>query len=46
MYGLVEGWSLERRVPFANVAAALKCERFGGKEGAPNFDAVLERLVA
>ena len=42
-YGLVEGWSLERRVRFANVAAAIKCERFGGKEGAPSLDEVQAR---
>jgi sulfofructose kinase len=43
-YGLVEGWELERRVRAANVAAAIKCERFGGRSGAPGLPEVLERL--
>jgi sulfofructose kinase len=43
-FGLVEGWDLERRVRFANVAAAIKCERFGGRSGAPTLAEVLDRL--
>jgi sulfofructose kinase len=43
-FGLVEGWELERRVQFANVAAAIKCERFGGRSGAPTLPEVLDRL--
>jgi sulfofructose kinase len=35
---------LERRVRAANVAAAIKCERFGGRSGAPGLPEVLERL--
>jgi len=44
VHGLVEGWALERRVRFANVAAALKCARFGGRLGAPTPDEVIARL--
>lgn len=43
-YGLVEGWGLDRRVRFANVAAGLKCEIFGGWGGAPNLQGALTRM--
>lgn len=44
--GLVNGWSTEARVLFANVAAAIKCETFGGRAGAPRFSAILARIAA
>lgn len=43
VYGLVNGWDLPRRVLMANVAAAMKCEHFGGRHGAPRLPEVLER---
>jgi sulfofructose kinase len=43
VHGLVEGWPLERRVRLANVAAAIKCERFGGRLGAPGLAEVIAR---
>jgi sulfofructose kinase len=43
VYGLVSGWDLSRRVPAANVAAAMKCEHFGGRHGAPRLPELLER---
>jgi len=43
VHGLVEGWPLERRVRLANVAAAIKCERFGGRLGAPVLAEVIAR---
>ncbi|GGF06810.1 ribokinase [Aliidongia dinghuensis] len=43
--GLVRGWDLVRRVRVANVAAAMKCEVFGGRRGAPTLAAVLARLA-
>jgi sulfofructose kinase len=46
VHGLVEGWPLERRVRLANVAAAVKCERFGGRLGAPGLDEVIARANA
>jgi len=46
IHGLVEGWPLERRVRLANVAAAIKCERFGGRLGAPRLDEVIARAEA
>lgn len=44
--GLVNGWTTEARVQFANVAAAIKCETFGGRAGAPSFPTILARLAA
>jgi sulfofructose kinase len=43
VYGLVNGWDLPRRVRMANVAAAMKCEHFGGRRGAPRLPELLER---
>ncbi len=43
VYGLVQGWDLPRRVQMANVAAAMKCEHFGGRHGAPRLPELLER---
>ncbi|HLZ66557.1 MAG TPA: PfkB family carbohydrate kinase [Aliidongia sp.] len=42
--GLARGWPLEHRVRFANVAAAIKCERFGGRLGAPEMPEVMARM--
>jgi len=43
VHGLAEGWPLARRVRLANVAAAIKCERFGGRLGAPGLAEVIAR---
>jgi sulfofructose kinase len=43
-YGLVRGWDLGRIVRAANVAAAMKCERFGGRAGSPRLPELLRRL--
>jgi sulfofructose kinase len=43
-YGLVQGWDLARTVHTASVAAAMKCEHFGGRAGAPRMAALLERM--
>jgi sulfofructose kinase len=43
VHGLVEGWPLKRRVRLANIAAAIKCERFGGRLGAPGLAEVIAR---
>jgi sulfofructose kinase len=42
-YSLVNGWSLTRSVQMANVAAAMKCEHFGGRLGAPRLEELLAR---
>jgi sulfofructose kinase len=44
--GLVEGWSMDRIMAFASMAAAIKCERFGGRLGAPTRAEVDARLLA
>ncbi|WP_114947181.1 PfkB family carbohydrate kinase [Microvirga calopogonii] len=46
VYGLVNGWNLARRVRMANVAAAMKCEHFGGRLGSPRLPELLERSRA
>jgi len=43
VYGLVNGWGLSRSVQIANVAAAMKCEQFGGRLGSPRLPELLER---
>jgi sulfofructose kinase len=45
-YGLVNNWSLPYRVRMANVAAAMKCEHFGGRLGSPHLPELLERCRA
>ncbi len=42
--GLVLGWPLEQIAIYANVAAAIKCERFGGWAGAPRLDQLQARV--
>jgi sulfofructose kinase len=42
VYGLVNGWGLFESVRMANAAAAMKCERFGGRLGAPSRSELLE----
>jgi sulfofructose kinase len=43
VYGLVNDWGLSRSVRMANIAAAMKCEHFGGRLGAPQLCDLLER---
>ena len=43
-FGLVENWPMERIMAFASMAAAMKCEVFGGRLGAPTRAAVEARL--
>jgi len=42
--GLVEGMPIDATMTFAATAAAIKCETFGGRLGAPTREAVLARL--
>lgn len=42
-YGVAHGWDLAKTVRLASVAAAMKCEQFGGKAGAPRMSALLAR---
>jgi sulfofructose kinase len=43
VYGLVNNWGVGRAAQMANVAAAMKCEHFGGRLGSPRFLELLER---
>lgn len=43
--GLAEGWPMERIMAFASMAAAIKCERFGGRLGAPTRAEVEARMA-
>ena len=43
-YGLVNDWDLGQTVRMANVAAAMKCEHFGGRLGSPRLPDLLERF--
>jgi sugar/nucleoside kinase (ribokinase family) len=42
IYGLLQGWGLERCLPFANAAAGLNCRHLGGIGGIPPLAEVLE----
>ncbi|KLK94580.1 sugar kinase [Microvirga vignae] len=46
VYGLVNNWGILRSVQMANVAAAIKCESFGGRLGSPRLPELLERSLA
>jgi sulfofructose kinase len=43
-FGIAQGWDLAKTVRMASVAAAMKCEHFGGKAGAPRMPQLLERM--
>jgi len=40
-YAIVQGWPLERALPFANAAAGLNCRHLGGLAGIPSLAEVL-----
>ena len=42
IYGLLQGWSVTDTLRFAAAAAALKCERLGGRPGIPTVERALE----
>lgn len=46
VHGLANDWGLSRSVQMANVAAAMKCEYFGGRLGSPRLPELLERSRA
>ena len=45
-YGLVSGWTLGRTIAMSNLAAAMKCEHFGGRLGSPTLAQLTERSRA
>lgn len=42
IFGLLHAWSVEDTLRFAAAAAALKCERLGGRPGIPTLERALE----
>ena len=44
IFGLLQGWDLERVVRFASAVAALKCRHMGGRTGIPSLDEVMQFL--
>lgn len=46
VYGLVNNWGVLWSAQMANVAAAIKCESFGGRLGSPRLPELLERSRA
>ncbi|MGF9758393.1 PfkB family carbohydrate kinase [Microvirga sp. 0TCS3.31] len=46
VYGLISGWGLAKTVQRANVAAAMKCEHFGGRLGSPHLPELLSRCTS
>jgi sulfofructose kinase len=46
LYGLLQGWELERTATFANAVAAINCTRLGGRAGLPSLSEVEAFLEA
>ena len=44
VFGLLEGWDVERICLFSNAVAALKCRRLGGRAGIPDIEETLDFL--
>ena len=42
LYGQLQGWALDRCLPFANAAAALNCRHLGGTGGIPTLTEVTQ----
>jgi sulfofructose kinase len=46
IYGVLQGWDLNRTLIFASAFAALKCKNVGGRTGIPSLSEVREFLVS
>jgi sulfofructose kinase len=46
IYGMLQGWEIERVARFANAVAALNCQTLGGRRGLPKLDQVEAFLAA
>jgi sulfofructose kinase len=44
IFGLLEGWDIERVCIFSNAVAALKCRRLGGRAGIPDLGETMSFL--
>lgn len=45
LYSVLQGWAPQRSLAFASAAAALKCQRLGGRDGIPSLQDVEALLV-
>ncbi len=43
-YGVLQGWGIEKSLPFANAAAGLCCRTVGARAGLPSMSEILEFL--
>jgi ribokinase len=44
IFGVLEGWDIERICIFSNAVAALKCRRLGGRSGIPDLEEAVSFL--
>ncbi|MDK2902567.1 MAG: hypothetical protein PWP48_1592 [Clostridiales bacterium] len=44
IYGLLQGWDIEKTARFSNAVAAIKCTRIGGRAGIPTLSTVMHFL--
>lgn len=45
VWAMLQGWPMDKVLRWANMAAAMKCEVFGGARGAPNLPALQVRVA-
>lgn len=46
VWAMLQGWPMDKVLRWANMAAAMKCEVFGGRAGAPSLPALTARVAA
>lgn len=46
VWAMLQGWPMDKVLRWANMAAAMKCEVFGGRAGAPSLPALAARVAA
>ncbi len=44
IYGLLQGWPMDKIARFANAVAAMKCRKLGGRAGIPTLDEAMAFL--
>lgn len=45
VWAMLQGWPMDKVLRWANMAAAMKCEVFGGRAGAPSLPALATRMA-
>ena len=45
IFGVLQGWEIEKICVFSNAVAALKCRRLGGRAGIPDLGEALSFLA-